>query len=240
MSNTRILLVDDEDFMRSSLQEALTNAGYTVDEAATGEGALAYLARSRPSLLILDVLLDPQKQQLSGLDVCQQVRADPQYHAMPILILSGLSETAQIIEGLGCGADDYLCKPFNRSELLARVVALTRNFEGPSLHTQGAGWQVGDLFLHPSRFEMHLASKVIEITSTEHRLLRHLMEKPGVVFSYEELLQNIWDYPPGQGDENLVHRHIHNIRTKLQAVKPHNRALKTIHNQGYCVSTDST
>lgn len=191
MAATRVLVVDDEPPIRRALRSMLTNAGYEVQLAASGEEALGLVAERPPDLVILDLMLPGP----NGLEVCRELRT---WGQVPIIVLSAQSEENVKIEALDLGADDYLTKPFSRGELLARIRATLRRVSGeppPPVLESGA--------LRLDTFQ-HLVTRddrELRLTPTEFALLRYLMANAGRVLTHRMILQAIW----GSGNEDATH-----------------------------------
>ena len=180
----RILLVEDDRQLRASMTRGLREASHSVEEAATGAQALALAAKTEFDVVILDVLLPD----MNGFEVCRGIRAAG--NAVPILILTALDAIDQRIAGLDAGADDYLTKPFDFGELLARVRARTRRRSSTP-----ATIVVGDLTIDVARHSARRDGRDIELTAKEFSLLSYLARNAGRVVSRAELLENVWDDP---------------------------------------------
>ena len=181
----RILVVEDEDAVVELLRYNLEKAGFEVAAAGDGEEALSAVADEVPDLLILDWMLP----QVSGIEVCRQIRRKPETRDIPVLMLTARGSEADRVRGLDCGADDYVAKPFSTNELMARVRALLRRARPAEAEGKLTfGGVVMDLGSH----RVGRAGRSIHLGPTEFRLLRHLMERPGRVFSREQLLDAVW------------------------------------------------
>jgi DNA-binding response OmpR family regulator len=224
----RLLLVEDDERIRQALGLALQDMGYAVAAVPTGEEALAGLDRHRPDVVLLDLTLPG----MDGLAVCRELRAGGD---LPIIIVSARSDTADVIEGLECGADDYVVKPLVASELAARIKALLRR-RRPVGSTQGAG-QRDVLTLGPVSVE--LANGLVvrpagptHLTRTEARLLAELAAAGGTVVTREELLQRVWGYDYF-GDTRLLDVHVRRLRRKVEADPDRPEWLMTVRGVGY-------
>jgi DNA-binding response OmpR family regulator len=225
-----ILITDDDAEVLGTVWRALSRDGHEVVLAESAAQARERIAQRRPDLLILDIMM-PNK---DGIEFCVELRQEPQYKTMPILFLSAKWRTEDIVRGLDVGADDYLTKPFELQELNARVRALLRRMPPAEVHTGQI--IVGSIKLDTNTFQASVPHvEKVQLTSTEFRLLEHLMEGPGQAHSVNELLEVVWQYPPGTGDPDLVRAHIRNLRSKLEKDPSAPIYLHTIHGIGYMV-----
>ncbi|MBZ0300122.1 MAG: response regulator transcription factor, partial [Anaerolineae bacterium] len=181
--------------------------------------------------LILDIIMPG----MDGITVCRKVRGNPRFITLPILFLTAKGSTDDIVEGLDAGADDYVIKPFELAELRARVHALIRRGQRQSDADNDAVLQIGDLVLDSDTYQVAVNDLSIQLTSTEHRLLRYLMEHVNQALSPSHLLQAVWEYPPDTGDPDLVRAHVRNLRAKIER-NPDRRYIRTIHGVGYMIS----
>ncbi|PJF36286.1 MAG: DNA-binding response regulator [Candidatus Thermofonsia Clade 1 bacterium] len=228
-----ILAVDDESDVLGTLERALKREGYQFGRALSAQEAMQKISARRPDLLILDISMPD----MDGLKLCKQLRADPRYADLLILFLTAHVQTEEIIAGLDAGGDDYVTKPFELTELNARVRALLRRVQ----HLKGAQSviELGNVRLDSTTYQVHINGKVVQLTATEHRLLRYLMEHPNQPFSPSHLLEAVWDYPAQTGDPDLVRAHIRNLRAKLGGEADASRFIRTIFGVGYMVSPSS-
>jgi two-component system, OmpR family, response regulator MprA len=201
----RVLIVEDDVEITEVLRRSLRNEGYEVRTAIDGIEALDAALEFVPDLVVLDLGLPG----LDGLEVCRRLRSDGD---VPILILTARTETDDRVTGLDSGADDYLVKPFERSELLARIRALMRRRPPRG----SASLVVGDLRLNPDTREVRRAKREIELTNREFELLEHLMRNQRLVVSREQLLDEVWGYDP-MAATNTIDVFISNLRRKLEA-----------------------
>jgi DNA-binding response OmpR family regulator len=200
----RVLVVEDDEDIADVLRRSLRNEGYDVRTSADGIDALDVAAGFLPDLVVLDLGLP----RLDGVEVCRQLRADSD---VPILMLTARSETEDRVGGLDSGADDYLVKPFERKELLARIRALLRRHPPRG----SASLEVGDLTLNPDTREVRRGEREIELTNREFELLEHLMRNERLVVSRERLLDEVWGYDPTAAT-NTIDVFISNLRRKLE------------------------
>jgi DNA-binding response OmpR family regulator len=200
----RVLVVEDDEDIADVLRRSLRNEGYDVRTSADGIEALDVAAGFVPDLVVLDLGLP----RLDGVEVCRRLRADSD---VPILMLTARTETEDRVGGLDSGADDYLVKPFERKELLARIRALLRRRPPRG----SASLEVGDLTLNPATREVRRGEREIELTNREFELLEHLMRNQRLVVSRERLLDEVWGYDPTAAT-NTIDVFISNLRRKLE------------------------
>jgi two-component system alkaline phosphatase synthesis response regulator PhoP/two-component system response regulator RpaA len=173
---------------------------------------------------------------MDGISVCREVRADPRFVTLPVLFLTAKGSTDDIVEGLDAGADDYVVKPFEVAELRARVHALLRRGTRERSASNNAILQVHDLRLDSDTYQVYIEDERVQLTSTEHRLLRYLMEHVNQALSPSHLLQAVWEYPPDTGDPDLVRAHVRNLRAKIETGAGR-KYIRTIHGVGYMISS---
>ncbi|NDH96844.1 MAG: DNA-binding response regulator [Actinobacteria bacterium] len=220
---TRILTVEDDERIRTSVRLALEDEGWTVEEAASGEDALNAFTREAADVVLIDIMLPG----IDGFDVCRAIR---RVSDVPIVMVTARADTHDVVAGLEAGADDYLTKPFAPKELSARIRALLRRARsaGP-----GAPQMVfGDLEIIPEEGVVRLAGTDVHLTKTEFRLLVELATNPGRVLSREVLLERVWGYGYF-GDGRLVDVHIRRLRTKIEPDPANPRYVVTIRGLGY-------
>lgn len=231
MSDAKILLIDDDVDVLGTLSRALNREGFEVKQASSGSEGLRYIQQNMPDLLVLDIIMP----EMDGLEVCKFLRSDSAYHRLPILFLSARGHTDEVVEGLDAGGDDYLVKPFELTELNARIRALLRRAHRDS--ASSAVITINDLTLDSNTHQVEIiGNQAVQLTATEHRLLRYLMENVNQALSTGHLLQAVWAYPPDTGDPDLVRAHIRNLRAKLEKDKSSERYIRTIHGVGYMIS----
>ncbi|MGI9591192.1 MAG: response regulator [Myxococcota bacterium] len=182
----RILVIDDEPDLLELVRVNLDQAGYQVDTALSGRAGLEQLRRTRPDLLVLDLMLPD----VPGTDLCRQLRQDPEFAALPIIMLTAKADEVDRVVGFELGADDYVTKPFSPRELTLRVAAVLRRRATGSA-AQGS-LEHNDLRLDPERHRCFLGSEEISLTAKEFELLRNLMSRPGRVMTRDLLLQQVW------------------------------------------------
>jgi DNA-binding response OmpR family regulator len=200
----RLLLVEDDAMLGAGMQQALKLANFQVDWVRDGLAAATVLPQQRYDAMVLDIGLP----QLDGLQLLQQLRNAANH--LPVLIVSARHAVQDRVGGLNAGADDYITKPFDLDELVARLHALIRRNQGRSQSVL----QVGTLALDPMRREARISEQQLELSQREFDLLQHLMERPGAVLSREQLEQRLY----GWQDEvasNAIEVHVHHLRRKL-------------------------
>jgi two-component system, OmpR family, alkaline phosphatase synthesis response regulator PhoP len=222
----RILVVDDDKEIVRIIRAYLEKAGYSVATAYDGETALHIIRSDRPDLVVLDLMLPDR----DGWDITRIVRSDPALAATPIVMLTARVEGEDRVQGLDLGADDYIPKPFNPHEVVARVRAVLRRANqdfGPSHIIQ-----IGQLLLDADRHEVQLAGKPIELTPTEFDLLKALMEYQGHAFTRQSLIEKGLGYNY-EGMERTLDSHIRNLRRKIEPDPAEPTYIKTVFGVGY-------
>jgi DNA-binding response OmpR family regulator len=200
----RVLVVEDDEAIADVLRRTLRQEGHEVRSSADGVEALRVAEEFVPDLVVLDLGLPG----LDGVEVCRRLRAESD---VPILILTARTDLDDRVEGLDSGADDYLVKPFERQELLARLRALMRRRPPRG----SAALVVGDLLLNPDTREVTRGERQIELTNREFELLEYLMRNQRLVVSREQLLEEVWEYDP-MAMTNTIDVFISNLRRKLE------------------------
>jgi len=217
----QVLVVDDEPAVRNALRRAFTLAGYDVAEADGGAPAVSMLARSSPDVVVLDVLMPD----IDGLEVCRRMRAVGD--RTPVLMLTARETVADRVAGLDAGADDYVVKPFDLDELLARVRALLRR----SSNGDSSLLQFGDVMLDRGAREATRGGRRIELTLTEYNLLELFMRHPRQVLSRGQIYERVWDYDFGPLSNSLS-VYIGYLRRKLES-NGEPRVIQTVRGMGY-------
>jgi DNA-binding response OmpR family regulator len=218
----RLLVVEDDARIRRALRMALEDEGFEVVEAASGEDAFAAVA-SDPDAVLLDLLLPG----VNGLEVCRVLR---QTSAVPIIMVTARSDTHDVVAGLAAGADDYVTKPFQVKELVARLRALLRRIQATTTPVQHR--RFGDLEVLPEAGIVRRGGEDVALTKTEFRLLCELALNAGIVLSREQLLERVWGYDY-LGDGRLVDAHIRRLRTKIEVDPSNPQHVVTVRGLGY-------
>ena len=222
----RILVVDDDDALREMVGLVLSSSGYTPVFASDGLTAVEVFRSQSPDLVLLDIMLPGQ----SGIEVCREIRATS---GVPIIMLTAKGETDDVVLGLEAGADDYVVKPHNGQELVARIRARLR-----PLGEEGGVVHVGPLSLDPKTFEVKRGDAPLSLTPLEFKLLHTLAAKPQQVFSREMLLEQVWGYQY-KADTRLVNVHVQRLRSKIEEDPENPRIVMTVRGHGYRAGSDS-
>ena len=226
----KVLVVDDEENIRTLVHFNLEKAGYAVEVASNGKEALDQIAISKPDLVILDLMLPV----IDGLDVCRQLKGKPSTSSIPIIMLTAKSEEVDRVIGLELGADDYMTKPFGPRELMARIKAVLRRSVIPDNSPKKIS--IGNLSINLTNYAAYLSDKKLELTLKEFELLCLLVQNPNQAFSREKLLENIWGYEY-YGDTRTVDVHIRHLRFKLESAPEIAGAIETVRGVGYRFQT---
>jgi len=222
----KILVVDDDDALREMVGLVLSSSGYQPIFASDGLSAVEIFRESNPDLVLLDIMLPGQ----SGIDVCNQIRA---VSGVPIIMLTAKGDTEDVVVGLEAGADDYVVKPHNGAELVARVRARLR-----PLTDDAAVVVIGPLTLDPKSFEVKRGDSPVSLTPLEFKLLHTLASKPQQVFSREMLLEQVWGYQY-KADTRLVNVHVQRLRSKVEDDPENPKIVMTVRGHGYRAGSDS-
>lgn len=222
VASQHLLIVDDEDNLRSMLSAALQHHGFRVTTAENGRVALDLIAKEQPDLVLLDVMMPD----LDGFEVCRRLRQEG--HRTPVLFLTARDATEDKVRGLTLGGDDYLQKPFSLDELVARAEAVLRRTStadaGATIHT------CADLVMDDDAHRVQRAGEDVSLSPTEYNLLRYLLVNQGRALSKAQILDHVWNYDFG-GDGGVVETYIGYLRKKVDHVDP--RLIHTIRGIGY-------
>ena len=223
----RILVVDDDREIVRVVRAYLEQAGFQVLVAYEGASALHAIRTERPDLIVLDIMLPDQ----DGWEITRTVRADPRLAALPIILLTARVDDTDKIVGLELGADDYITKPFNPREVMARVRSLLRRSQ---LNQASAVrvLQAGDLVMDQGRHEVLLKGATVDLTQTEYRLLEILMTNPGYAFTRVDLIEQALGYTY-EGMERTLDSHIKNLRKKIEPDAKQPTYIHTVYGVGY-------
>jgi DNA-binding response OmpR family regulator len=216
-----ICVVEDEEVIAAAVAARLRADGFTVEVAHDGPSGVRLCERLRPDLVVLDLMLPG----LDGLEVCRRVQRD---RPVPVLMLTARGDETDVLIGLGVGADDYMTKPFSPRELVARVRALLRRVERRPAPV-GDALRVGALELDPATRTVTVDGDEVHLTPTEFDLLALLAARPGVVYTREQLLADVWGWRDGSG-QRTVDSHIRGLRRKLGSAH-----VRTVHGVGYAL-----
>ncbi|MDH5454116.1 MAG: phosphate regulon transcriptional regulator PhoB, partial [Paracoccaceae bacterium] len=219
-----VLVVEDEPAQREILAYNLEAEGFRVTQASDGEEALLLVSEEVPDLIVLDWMLP----NVSGIEICRRLKLRPETKSVPILMLSARSEEVDLVRGLETGADDYMVKPYSVVELMARVRTQLRRSRPSSI---GEVLEYEDITLDPETHRVHRAGTMLKLGPTEFRLLTTFMEKPGRVWSREQLLDRVW----GRDiyvDTRTVDVHVGRLRKAL-CMQGGDDPLRTVRGAGY-------
>lgn len=221
MAGERLLLVDDEENLRSMLDAALRHSGFDVVPVATGRAALDAVKTERPALIVLDVMLPD----IDGFEVCRRLRTEGD--RTPVLFLTARDATEDAVRGLTLGGDDYLVKPFSLEELVARIGSVLRR---TGTAQPGSRLACADLELDDDAHRVTRAGEAVSLSPTEYNLLRYLLVNQGQALSKAQILDHVWQYDFG-GDGGVVETYIGYLRRKLDRTEP--KLIHTIRGVGY-------
>jgi two-component system alkaline phosphatase synthesis response regulator PhoP len=219
----RVLVVEDEPGLRMTLCDRLSSEGYSVDTANDGESALECATAGTHDVIVLDVMLP----KVNGFEVCRELRR--RGVDTPILILTARGELVDKVVGLNLGADDYLTKPFEAMELIARLQALRRR---PMRQPAGDAYRFGDIVVDFRRAEVTRGGHLLEVSAREFTLLRHFIKHRGATLSREELLSDVWGYEE-MPLTRTVDVHVAGLRQKLEPNPKRPTYILTVHGLGY-------
>ena len=222
MPSRTVAIVEDEVTIATAIADRLRKESFRVEIATDGPSGVDLCSRINPDLVILDVMLPG----LDGLEVCRRIQ---QNRAVPVLMLTARDSETDVLVGLGVGADDYMTKPFSVRELVARVHALFRRIEKVAASKEPVV-EAGPVELDPSTRRVKANGETIHLTPIEFDLLHLLARNPGVVFTRERLLGDVWGYADGSG-ARTVDSHVASLRRKLGA-----EVVRTVHGVGYALS----
>lgn len=228
MAGERILIIEDERAVARGLEYGLTSEGFTVLWADTGQQGLELARRQNPQLILLDIRLPD----VSGFDVCRQLRAEGK--RMPILMLTARDEEVDKVLGLELGADDYVVKPYSLRELISRIRALLRRAYGDlAAVSEEERLTFGEIEVDLERLQLYRRGQLVNLTPTEFRLLRYLVAHPDRPFSRNALIEAVWGYDSDLGNQRTVDAHMRHLREKLEDDPSNPRWFVTVRGIGY-------
>jgi DNA-binding response OmpR family regulator len=220
----RILVVEDEPVINQAITDRLRAEGFEVVQAWDGPGAVEVFGTTEPDLVVLDVMLPGY----DGHEVCRRIQA---VRPVPVLMVTARDDEADILVGLGVGADDYLTKPFRMRELVARIGALLRRVDRAAELVSSRPLELGDLTVDPGARKVWLGKDEVRLTPTEFDLLACLATAPGQVLTREKLMADVWGWPGASGTRT-VDSHVKALRSKIGAER-----VRTVHGVGYALET---
>ena len=223
MANEKILIVDDDKNICDLLRLYLEKEGYQTFQAHDGEAALAAYTQNKPDLVLLDVMMP----QMDGWEVCRRIRAQGQ---TPVIMLTAKGETFDKVLGLELGADDYVVKPFDSKEVVARIKAVSRRFQAADAPEKELVFP--GLTININQYTVMYMGKELEMPPKELELLYFLASHPGMVFTREQLLEQVWGYDYF-GDSRTVDVHVKRLREKLTEGEKLGWQIKTVWGVGY-------
>ncbi|CAN5216534.1 two-component system response regulator MtrA [soil metagenome] len=225
--SAKILVVDDDTALAEMIGIVLRTEGFEPHFCEDGSGALAAFRSAKPDLVLLDLMLPG----INGIEVCAAIREES---GVPIIMLTAKSDTTDVVKGLESGADDYVVKPFNPKELVARIRTRLR----PATQAPTGSLQVGDLVLDVAGHEVRRGNVKINLTPLEFELLLALALKPQQVFTREMLLEQVWGYHY-KADTRLVNVHVQRLRAKVEEDPDNPRIVMTVRGVGYRAGSTS-
>ena len=220
----RILVVEDEPVINQAITDRLRAEGFDVVQAWDGPGAVEVFGSAEPDLVVLDVMLPGY----DGHEVCRRIQAE---RPVPVLMVTARDDEADILVGLGVGADDYLTKPFRMRELVARISALLRRVDRAAELVSTRPLELGDLTVDPGARKVWLGEDEVRLTPTEFDLLVCLAGAPGQVLTREKLLADVWGWPGASGTRT-VDSHVKALRSKIGSER-----VRTVHGVGYALES---
>lgn len=221
-----ILFADSDPELRQMVNRTLYQYGYDVLDTDSARNVLPLARQHRPDVIVLEIDFPD----LSGFEICTRLRAMPFVNHTPLMFLSTQHSAEYVARALDCGADDFLRKPFAMSELSARVRAMLRRVTHKRFYTPAT------LHLDPQNHSVIIDTRHVFLTPTEFSLLEHLCVHQAEHHTAHTLLEELWEYPPGDGDTALVRNHIRNLRRKIEENPNNPRIIISLHGRGYTVN----
>ncbi|MCA1823729.1 MAG: response regulator transcription factor [Frankia sp.] len=222
MAQPVIAVIEDDATIADAVAVRLRREGFTVECASDGLSGVELCKQLHPDLVVLDLMLPG----IDGVEACRRIQRD---RAVPVVMLTARDEEADVVVGLGIGADDYITKPFSHQELVARIRAVLRR--SPPAAVASSTLRVGELQIDPDRRRVLVAGRDVHLTPTEFDLLVRLAARPGVVHSRRQLMTEVWGYRDGRG-ERAVDTHVAALRRKLGG-----DVVRTVHGVGYAAAS---
>jgi DNA-binding response OmpR family regulator len=224
MARPTVVIVEDEEPIAAAVAARLRSEGFDAEIATDGPGGVELVDRIAPDLVILDLMLPG----MDGLEVCRRIQRD---RPVPVLMLTARDSETDLLVGLAVGADDYLTKPYSPRELVARVRTILRRVERSA--TASPVVRLGDVEIEAASRKVRVGGEAVHVTPTEFDLLTLLAGRPGVVFTRERLLADVWGYRDGSGTRT-VDSHVRSLRRKLG-----HDVVRTVHGVGYAADGDT-
>lgn len=211
-----ILIVDDEELIRSVIKDYIIDSGYTCDEADDGLSAIKYVEKNNYDLIIMDIMMP-------GMDGYQAIKEIKELKDIPVIMLSARTEEIDKLQGFDLGIDDYVTKPFSPKELVARIKAVTKRNTGDDVLT------VGNIVVNSSSREVTIDGELIEFTHTQFELLKLFLSNLNIALSRDRIIESIWGYDY-EADDRTIDAHIKLLRSKLGSYR---NSIKTVRKVGY-------
>jgi DNA-binding response OmpR family regulator len=234
MGQPQILVIEDDPAVGQSLQTGLVREGYTVVLLASAKEGIAYIEKSAPQLVVLDIRLPDG----SGFDVCRQMRQRGLHQ--PVIMLTARHDETDKVLGLEMGADDYVTKPFGLRELVSRIRAQLRRAYGDYAVGESVTVVTADLVLDPATGQARRGDQIIGLTPTEFRLLAYLARQRGQAVTRAQIIEAVWGYAPDLESEKSVNVHIRRLREKIEADPGHPELILTVPGIGYRLAREVT
>ena len=228
MSSKRVLAIEDEADILEVIEYNLDREGFEVTTSQNGEDGLELIRNNHPDIVLLDLMLPD----LDGLELCRKIRSDEEIKQIPVIMVTAKDTESEVVLGLGVGADDYITKPFNPKELVARVKAVLRRSRSTPMEGSETEIKRGPVTIIPVRHKVLVEGDPVDFTATEFSLLRFLAESPGRVYSREQLIDNVMGTVVTTRNVDV---HIRAIREKLDK---HDDLIETVRGVGYRFKED--
>lgn len=223
-----VLVVDDEESILNFLKMGLESEGFIVYSAEDGKTAISMARELKPDIIILDIMLP----ELNGYEACTEIK---KFTDTPIIMLTARDDIDDRVKGLDLGADDYMSKPFSYRELVARIRARLRTSNNKEIHIEKSEVNLGKFSVKQGAHEIRYKGNIIELSPTEYKLLKYMLDNNGMVLSKSKILDNVWGYD-FYGDENVVEVYIRYLRNKIG--DKNYKIIQTVRGAGYKVNID--